>query len=177
MSLRTSLALLVAVLCPALMHAQAIPRAQLDTLADDHKISLPEAVLGHPAIFNIGFSREGGDSSRRWTPALKKQVEGMNVSIYAVAVLQDAPRLARGMIRHGIRSGIPKDEDRNFLLVYQGENEWKSFAGFSAANDAYIVLVDSAGVARARVHGKSPDAASLSTLREALSATGAKQQP
>jgi hypothetical protein len=72
------------------------------------------------------------------------------------------------MIRRGMRSGIPKDEQDTFVLIYEGEDAWKTFAGFSGADDAYVVVVDSPGTARARVHGKTPDEASLTTVKDAL---------
>jgi hypothetical protein len=89
--------------------AQSIPHAQADTLSGG-KITLPDAALGHPAIFTIGFSRAGGDATGRWNRELKKQLAGKSdARFYTVAVLQDAPKMVRGMIRHGMRSGIPKD--------------------------------------------------------------------
>ena len=44
--------------------AQSIPHTQADTLSGG-KITLPDAVLGHPAIITIGFSRAGGDAASR----------------------------------------------------------------------------------------------------------------
>jgi hypothetical protein len=148
--------------------AQSIPRAQAETLAGG-KITLPDAALGHSAVFAIGFSRTGGDATSRWNRELKKQLAGKgDVHFYTVAVLQDAPKMVRGMIKHGMRNGVPKDEQDAFILVYEGEDAWKTFAGFSGADDAYVVLVDSAGTARARVHGKTPDEQSIASLKDAL---------
>jgi hypothetical protein len=148
--------------------AQSIPHAQADTLSGG-KITLPDAALGHTVIFTIGFSRAGGDATNRWNRELKKQLAGKSdVHFYTVAVLQDAPKMVRGMIRHGMRNGVPKDEQDAFLLIYEGEDAWKAFAGFSGADDAYLIVVDSTGTARARVHGKTPDETSLATLKTRL---------
>lgn len=148
--------------------AQSIPHVQADTLSGK-KIVLPDAAIGHPAIFNIGFSRAGGDSTGRWGRELKKQLGGnTDLRFYSVAVLQDAPKMVRGMIRHGMRGSVPKDEQDNFALIYEGEDTWKTFAGFTDSDDAYLVLVDSAGNVQARVHGKAPDEQGLGALREAL---------
>jgi hypothetical protein len=156
--------------------AQSIPHAQADTLSGS-KISLPDAVLGHPAIFTIGFSRAGGDAAGRWNRELKKQLAGKSEArLYTVAVLQDAPKMVRGMIRHGMRGGIPKDEQVAFLLIYEGEDAWKTFTGFSGADDAYLVVVDSTGTARAHIHGKTPDEASLATLQDALAKAASPKQ-
>jgi hypothetical protein len=148
--------------------AQSIPHAQADTLSGG-KITLPDAVLGHPAIITIGFSRAGGDAASRWGGELRKQLAGKSdVRFYTVAVLQDAPKMVRGMIRHSMRNGVPKDQQDTFILIYDGEDAWKTFTGFSGADDAYVVVVDSAGTARARVHGKTPDEQSIAVLKGAL---------
>lgn len=148
--------------------AQSIPHVQADTLSGG-KISLPGAVLGHPAIITIGFSRAGGDAASRWGRELRKQLTGeRDVHFFTVAVLQDAPKMVRGMIRHGMRGSVPKDEQEAFVLIYEGEDAWKTFAGFSGADDAYVVLVDSTGTPRARVHGKTPDEQSIGVLKNAL---------
>ena len=148
--------------------AQSIPQAQADTLAGG-KITLPDAASGHVTIFTVGFSKAGGDSAMRWDRELRKQLSGNgDVHFYTVAVLQDAPKMVRGMIRHGMRNGVPKNEQETFVLIYEGEDQWRSFAGFSAGDDGYVVLVDSGGTTRARVHGKVPDEQSIETLKGAL---------
>ena len=148
--------------------AQDIPTANAETLSGN-KIVLPNSVLGHPAIFNLGFSRAGGDATGRWGPELKKRfASNHDLHFYSVAVLQDAPKMVRGMIRHGMRGSTPKNEQDSFILIYEDEDAWKKFAGFSDGQDAYIVLVDSSGKVLARVHGESPDDASIDTLTDAL---------
>lgn len=156
--------------------AQDIPAAKADTLSGG-KIVLPDGVLGHPSIFNLGFSRAGGDATGRWGPELKKQLAAnQNLHFYSVAILQDAPKMVRGMIRHGMRGNTPKNEQDSFILIYQDEDSWKKFAGFSSSDDAYVVLVDSRGKILARVHGKAPDEASMATLKDALAKNASTKQ-
>ena len=76
--------------------------------------------------------------------------------------------MVRGMIRHGMRSNVPKNEQDTFVLIYEGEDQWKSFTSFSASDDGYVVLVDSGGTARTRVHGKTSDEQSIGILKSAL---------
>lgn len=153
------------------LYAQELPKVNADTLAGG-KIVLPDAVLGHPSIFNLGFSRAGGDATGRWGPELKKQLaSNRDLHFYSVAILQDAPKMVRGMIRHGMRGSTPKNEQDSFILIYEDEDTWKKFADFSNSDDAYIVLVDPQGKILARVHGKAPDNASVATLRKALAET------
>ncbi|HVH89673.1 MAG TPA: hypothetical protein VM912_23350 [Terriglobales bacterium] len=148
------------------LSAQLIPHTEAEALSGK-KVVLPDAFAGHPALFTIGFSRNGGDSAGRWGKDLRKELAGLSdVHFYSVAVLQDAPKLMRGMIRHGMRSGTPKAEQDSFIVLEQDEDAWKKVAGFADPNDAYILLVDSAGNVRWRTHGKSPDQQTLSAVKD-----------
>lgn len=152
------------------LQAQSIPRTEAETLAD-RKIVLPDAFSGHPAILIIGFSRSGGDSAGRWDKQIRQDLaEDKDVRIFSIAELQDAPKLARGLIRHGMRGGIPKNEHDSFVLLYQDEDIWKKLAGFSDTNNAYILLVDSGGNISWRAQGKNPDADNISALKKHLAA-------
>jgi hypothetical protein len=76
-----------------------------------------------------------------------------------VAVLEDAPRLVRGMAVHGIKSGTAKDDYDRFVVVVKGEKELKEAAGFEKPDDAYLIVVDGKGSIRWRYHGPVTDAA------------------
>ena len=148
--------------------AQSIPHTEAETLAGK-KIVLPDAFAGHPAILVIGFSRSGGDSAGRWSKQLRQDLAGdKSVHLFSVAELQDAPKLARGLIRHGMRGGVPQDEHDSFVLLYQDEDVWKKLAEFSDTNDAYVLLVDSTAMIRWRAHGRGPDEKTLSTLKKKI---------
>ena len=150
------------------LRAQSIPHTEAETLAGK-KIVLPDVFGGHPAILVIGFSRSGGDSAGRWSKQLRQDLaQDKNVRIFSVAELQDAPKLARGLIRHGMRGGIPQNEHDSFVLLYQDEDVWKKLAEFSDTNNAYILLVDSGGNISWRTQGKNPDAQALGTLKKEL---------
>jgi predicted transcriptional regulator len=72
---------------------------------------------------------------------------------YSVAVLQDVPRLVRGMAIGGIKSSVPQNQRERILLVFQGEKDLKVAAGFDRPDDAYLVLLDREGSIRWRFHG------------------------
>ena len=148
--------------------AQTVPHTEAETLSGK-KIVLPDDFGGHIAVLNIGFSRAGGDSSGRWGKQLRQDLAGdKNLRLYSIAELQDAPKMARGMIKHGMRGGVPKEEQDLFVVLYQDEDTWKKLADFSAADDAYILLADSTGKIVWHTHGKSPDPQSISALRTEL---------
>ena len=67
------------------------------------------------------------------------------VTVYSIAVLEDAPWLVRAMIVHGMKSGVPLQQHDHFLLVYQGESELKRIIGFERSEEGYLLLVDSKG--------------------------------
>ena len=90
--LKSYLAFPVMLLVAASLSAQVIPHTEAETLSGK-KIVLPDAATGHPAVFIVGFSRAGGDSSGRWGKQLRQGfTTDSNVQIYSVAELQDAPR-------------------------------------------------------------------------------------
>ena len=149
----------------AFFSAQTIPHNEAETLSGK-KIVLPDTAAGHPAILVVGFSRAGGDSSGKWDKQLRKDFAGdTNLRFYNIAVLAGAPKLVRGMIRHGMRGSIPKDEHDSFVLLYEDEAAWQKLAGFSDANDAYVLLVDSSANIRWRGHGKAADALAEAALK------------
>jgi hypothetical protein len=68
-----------------------------------------------------------------------------SIAIYSMAVLEDAPRLVRGMAVHGIKTGVPDGQRDYFAIVYQGEAELKRIAVFQKADAAYVLLLDRNG--------------------------------
>jgi hypothetical protein len=67
--------------------------------------------------------------------------------------------MVRGMATHGIKSGTPKDQFDHFLLVFHGEKQLKRAVGFDRPDDAYLLVIDGAGVIRWSFHGPVTDAA------------------
>jgi hypothetical protein len=162
----------LALLFTACAVAQTIPHTEAETLSGK-KIVLPDDFAGHIAVINMGFSRAGGDSSGRWGKQLHQELAGeKNVRIYSIAELQDAPKLVRGVIKRGMRSGVPRNEQDFFVVLYQDEDAWKKATDFSDTNDAYILLVDPSGKVLWHTHGKSPDAQSIGALKSEISKMG-----
>ena len=123
-------------------------------------VFLPAAAAGQPAILVLGFTHASQNQTKAWSQRLEKQFPPpAPVWIYSIAVLQDVPKLVRGMAVHGIKSGVPAEQHARFLLVYRKEEELKQAAGFTAPDDAYIVVLDPAGAIRWRFHGPVTDSA------------------
>ena len=165
---------LCVLLFATLASAQTIPDAKAEALSG-RKVVLPDDFSSHAAVLIVGFSRSGGDSARRWGKQLSQDLAGeKNLRIYSVAELQDAPKMVRGMIKHGMRSGLSREEQDFFVVLDQDEDAWKKAADFADTNDAYILLADSTGKILWKTHGKSPDAQSVNALRAEISKMGTR---
>jgi ATP10 protein len=147
-----TLALLLAI-CGGAASAQTFPATQGETLAGK-KVSLPGAFGGQATVVIVGFTHASQKQTKAWGERLRGQLP-----VWSIAVLEDAPRMVRGMAAHGIKSGTPKEDYDRFVLVYRGEKELKAAAEFAAPDDAYVMVVNGAGAIRWRFHGPVTDAA------------------
>src|SRR5690349_9633332 len=108
----------VVALCAGIVYAQGtIPTIEGETLSGK-KISLPAAVGAAPALLIIGFTHASQKQTKEWS----MRVHG-RFPAWSIAVLEDVPRLVRGMATHGIKSGTPKDQYDRFVLVFHGEKQ------------------------------------------------------
>ena len=67
-----------------------------------------------------------------------------------------------------MRGNLSQNEQDTFIVLYQDQDVWQRLADFSDPNDAYILLVDSAGRIRWRTHGKAPDRQAVNALRNEI---------
>lgn len=133
--------------------AQAVPAGQIETLTG-RKLTLPDAIRGQIVIFLVGFSRSSSKPVSEWNKNLRPIFAGdQNVRIYQAADIAGAPHIFQGMIISGMRKGQPPDQRDNFFVVTENDNAWKQWVGFSAPDDAYIVLVDKSGQQVWKTHG------------------------
>jgi hypothetical protein len=140
--------------------AEAFPNLQFDTLAGP-KLTMPAAAAGKPALFIVGFSHASSEQTNYWA----KHIPADMVNTYSVAVLQDAPRLVRGMALHGIKSSVPKPKQDHFLVLYSDEDRLKSAAQFQAPDEAYLILIGADGSIQWCFHGSFTHTA-LKDLRD-----------
>lgn len=132
---------------------QSIPGIEGETLSGK-KVSLPAAAAGRSALLIIGFTHGSEAQTRAWSQRVRDRFP-----VWSIAVLEDVPGLVRGMVKHGIKSGTPKELYDHFLLVYHGEKQLKQAAGFDKPDDAYLLAIDKGGVITWRYHGPVTDAA------------------
>jgi hypothetical protein len=132
---------------------QSIPAIEGETLSGK-KVSLPAAAGGQPALLIIGFTHGSEAQTKAWSQRVRDRFP-----VWSIAVLDDVPGLVRGMVKHGIRSGTPKEQYDRFVLVYRGEKELKQAAGFEKPDEAYLLVIDKTGTIQLRLHGPVSDAA------------------
>ncbi len=152
---------------------ETLLRMEGETLSN-RPISLPDDAHGKIALLVIGFSRKGGDATGAWRLRFKKDFGAdPRYAVYPIAVLEDAPRLVRGMIKSGMRENTPKDEQDNFVILVHGEKDLKRVVEYSAPDDAYLLLIDRDGQIRWRGHGLFREDAYM-PLRDAASKLGSQ---
>jgi hypothetical protein len=127
---------------------ETFPTTQAETLTGK-KVTVPD---GHPAVFIIGFTRASQTQTKAWSQRISNRFP-----TWSVSVLEDVPRLMRGMVTHAIKGSIPNEQHDRFLLVYHNEKELKQTAGFDQPDDAYLVVVDAGGAIKWRYHGAVTD--------------------
>jgi ATP synthase subunit 10 len=127
--------------------ADPFPLVEGDNLLGQ-KVAIPESTKGHPTVVVVGFTHASQAQTKVWSAQLDPEFR-----TYSLAVLQDVPRLVRGMAIHGIKSSVPEKQHDRFLLVLRGEKELKQAVGFDAPNDAYLALLDRDGLIQWQFHG------------------------
>ncbi len=119
-----------------------LPQIQ-GTSLEDKEITLPDAAAGKVTLLIITFSKAAGERGRGWSdPFFKDYPQDDKITSYAIAMLEDVPSLLRGMVRGGIKRGVPLPMRRRFLTVTQDENQWKQYVGMKDDKDAYLILLD-----------------------------------
>jgi hypothetical protein len=137
--------------------SEELPKTASESLAGV-QVVLPDSLKGHLSVVIVGFSKSSQTGVKEWETRVRQQL-GEKFDVYQVAVLEDAPRFVRGMITHAMRGSTPAAKQDHFLVVVKGEAELKKAAAFSAADEAYVFLLDRGGEIRWHNHGAVNDAA------------------
>jgi hypothetical protein len=124
------------------------------TTLEDQDIILPNAVRGKVTLLIITFSKAAGELGRGWNdPFLKDYPQDDKVTSYAIAMLEDVPSLLRGMVRGGIKRGVPLSMRPRFLTVNQDETQWKQYVGLKDDKLPYLIMFDGNGQVQWIHHG------------------------
>ena len=152
--------------------AEEMPHIGGQTLANK-QIDFPSACAVSVCIIVIGFSHGSQSQVKAWTVRANTEFQSNStIAVYSMAVLEDAPRLVRGMAVHGIKSGIPGGQRDHFAIIYRGEAELKRIAGFQKADAAYLLLLDRKGGINWTTSGPVTDSLFADLKKHVLSVEG-----
>jgi len=141
-----------------------IPKIQGESLSG-HKVVLPDAAAGKVAVLIFGFSKASKVPTSAWASKLLADFGTRpDVEVYQLPVLEDVPRLVRGMVISGIKKGVPENRRDHFVPILQHEAELKKFVQYGEPDDAYVVVLSRAGNLVEQSHG-TPNEANYSPVR------------
>jgi hypothetical protein len=147
--------------------ARSMPRIEGDSFAG-HKIVLPEAAAGNVAVLIFGFTKASKVPTSAWADKLQAEFGTRpGFDLYQLPVLEDVPRLFRGMVISGIRKGVSENKRDHFVPILQGEAGLKRLVDYKEADDAYLVILDRAGNIAQQIHG-TPNDANYARVRSIL---------
>ncbi len=145
---------LAVVTSSVLCGAQALPHTSGETLSGRHAV-LADELRGHASIVVAGFSREAGDKCGAWAKAIQADAAMAKATVYQIAMLEGAPALLRGMIKSGMKKGVPAAEQDRFVVLTQDEKQWRQYFGVTDDKDPYVGLLDSSCKVLWRGHGQA----------------------
>ncbi len=169
MKLNSAFARFLFLLCALLgvAFAQQFPHLKEENLAGQ-QVVLPDAASGKVAVLVFGFSRSSQNSTGPWMKHLRDDFgKNASVMLYQLPVLEEAPRMIRGMITSSMKKGLPEAERATFVPVMHNEAELKKLVNYKEADDAYLIVLDRTGKIVYQTHG-GPDASSYAELRSKL---------
>jgi hypothetical protein len=149
--------------------APQMPKTEGESLAG-RKVVLPDAASGKIAVLVFGFTKASKAQTSAWASKLQADFgTRAGFELYQLPVLEDVPRMVRGMVISGMKKGVADDKRDHFVPVLQGEAELKKLVGYKEADDAYLVVLGRAGNILEQSHG-APDDANHARLRADLEA-------
>ncbi len=143
---------------PGVGQSRRVPAVR-GTLLNGTAVELPGALRGKVGVLVIGFSQGSREQVSGWGKRLSAEYAGVaGVGWFEVAELESVPRLLRGWVTKKVKESVSAKGQETFVVVTEQEKAWKEAVGFGGADDAYVLVLDGAGVVRARVEGALSDA-------------------
>ena len=137
--------LLSLLLCCVPLRGQAIPVTHATSLANTD-VNLPDDLKGRVAILLLGFSKSSSRQTKFWSDRIERDFgSDSEIVFYEIPMLQQVPRLLRGVVLDGMRKPLSTAQRRRFLPVFDNEEVWKAVTHFADSNEAYVLLVDGLG--------------------------------
>lgn len=152
-----------------------MPKISGDSFAG-HKVALPDATAGKVGVLIFGFTKASKTPTAAWAKRIFAEFGSRpGFELYQLPVLEDVPRLVRGMVTSGIKSGVPENQRDHFVPILQGEAELEKLVHYKEPDDAYLVVLNRDGKVVYQQHGALTDA-SYGELRGQIEALLAAQK-
>ena len=127
------------------------------TTLDGTKTVLPKDGHGQRLLIVVGFTKAAAKTTRPWLEACRAAAAAAptepGLDCYDVRMVEDVPRMLRGMMEHGMKSGLPPELRKRTLLVYEHYDSWRERLGATDDKTAYVVACDAEGIVRGRASG------------------------
>jgi hypothetical protein len=137
--------------------AAPMPQIQGESLAG-HTVVLPDAAAGKIAILIFGFTKASKVQTSAWAEKLQANLGSRpDLALYQLPVLEDVPRLFRGMVISGIKKGVPENKRDHFVPILQNEEELKKLVRYREPDDAYLIILGRDGHIIQQLHGTPND--------------------
>jgi hypothetical protein len=152
---------------------QRMPPLKGDLLSGQPGV-LPDLAAGQTRLVILGFSYDSRFQVEAWSEKFRARYgTAKDVTLFEVPMMGSAARLGRWFIDSGMRKNTPPALHGRVMTVYGGNDDWKTRVGFSAPDDAYLVLIDQQGIVRWLAHGPVSEARlqALSVVVDSLSQT------
>jgi hypothetical protein len=136
---------------------QRMPPLKGDLLSGKPGV-LPDLAAGRITLVILGFSYDSRLQVEAWAERFRARYgAAADVTLFEVPMMGSAARLGRWFIDSGMRKNTPAELHSRVMTVYGGNDDWKTRVGFSAPDDAYLVLIDRQGIVRWLAHGPLRD--------------------
>jgi hypothetical protein len=133
-----------------------MPNTAGETLSGK-RIVLAEQVRGHAVVLVAGFSHEAGNGTGAWVKAIHADPALAGVIVYEIAEIAGAPSLIRGMIKSGMKKGVPAAEQDYFVVLTEDAKPWRSYFEVGDDQVPYVMLLDPSGKILWHGHGSASD--------------------
>ncbi len=134
-----------------------MPKIEGESLAG-HQVVLPDAAAGRVAVLVFGFTKASKVPTSAWASKLLADFATRpDFELYQLPVLEDVPRLFRGMVISGIKKGVPENKQDHFVPILQNEAELKRFVQYREPDDAYLAVLSRTGNIVEQSHGAPID--------------------
>jgi hypothetical protein len=155
-SLAQGWAILVASTMAVVSGFGQMPNTASETLSGK-RIVLAEQVRGHAVVLVAGFSHEAGNGTGAWVKAIHADAALAGVIVYEIAEIAGAPSLIRGMIKSGMKKGVPAAEQDYFVVLTEDAKPWRSYFEVGDDQVPYVMLLDPSGKILWHGHGSAAD--------------------